>query len=220
MSDITVPQIQALTESVKLLAAVCIGIVVVSVQRYARRDQPLGHSMEQAHVLLCLAGALMMLVVGDSLARAFGVAGAAAIVRFRTPVDDPRDITVLFLLMALGMAAGQGLATVAAAGTLIVCACLFTLGRGTSEAPRSMKVALVADGARFPAAHVSHVFAAHRVVVEPLEMSHGDQAAVRYRALLDPGTSLDRLSAELLNGGTVGLKSVSWEASKKRLGHP
>ena len=76
--------------------------------------------MEQAHVLLCLAGALTMLIVGDSLPRAFGIAGAAAIVRFRTPVEDPRDITVLYLLMALGMSAGLGLVSVSAVGTLFV----------------------------------------------------------------------------------------------------
>src|ERR1700704_1158586 len=103
MSDINVPRVPGLAEGVSLLAAACIGILIVAVQRWTRREHPLTRSMEQAHVLLCLAGALMMLIVGDSLPRAFGIAGAAAVVRFRTPVDDPRDITVLFLLMGLSM---------------------------------------------------------------------------------------------------------------------
>ena len=217
ISDINLPGIAGLAEGASLLAAACIGILVVAVQRWTRREHPLTRSMEQAHVLLCLAGALTMLIVGDSLPRAFGIAGAAAIVRFRTPVEDPRDITVLFLLMALGMSAGLGLASVAAVGTLFVCACLLLLRHSQSEPPRSMKVALVAEGRQFPTTHVSKVFAAHQIAVEPLEFSHGAHAAVRYRAFLGRETSLDEVSAQLLDGGTVGITSVSWEASKKGL---
>jgi uncharacterized membrane protein YhiD involved in acid resistance len=217
MSDINMSGIAGLAEGASLLAAAAIGILVVAVQRWTRREHPLTRSMEQAHVLLCLAGALTMLIVGDSLPRAFGIAGAAAIVRFRTPVEDPRDITVLFLLMALGMSAGLGLVSVAAVGTLFVCACLLLLRHSQAEPPRSMKVALVAEGRQFPSTHVSKVFAAHQIAVEPLEFSHGAHAAVRYRAFMDRETSLDEVSAQLLDGGTVGITSVSWEASKKGL---
>ena len=215
MSAVTTFPTPGLSEAARLLAAVCIGIVVMSVQRWARREQPLARSMEQTHVLLCLAGALMMLIVGDSLPRAFGIAGAAAIVRFRTPVDDPRDVTVLFLLMALGMAAGLGLVTVAVLGTVVVCVCLLLLRQTHAQSPRSMKVAIVAAGSQFPATHVSSVFAANQIAVEPMEFSHGEHAAVRYRALMNRQTSVDEVSAQLLNGGTVGLASVSWELSKK-----
>src|SRR5206468_1515883 len=137
--------------------------------------------------------------------------------RFRTPVDDPRDITVLFLLMALGMAAGLGLVPVAAIGAFFVCACLILLRHGRMDPPRSMKVALVAQSREFPGMHVSNIFAAHHIVVEPLEFVQGEQTAVRYRARLRPGTSLGEVSAQLLDGGGAGIASVSWETSKKGL---
>ena len=127
LNDLTGAPFQGFVEGARLLAAVGIAFIVVLVQRLARREQPLTRSLEQAYVLLCLAGALTMLIVGDSLPRAFGIAGAAAIVRFRTPIKDPRDITVLFLLMALGMAAGLGLGIIATLGTVVVCACLLLL---------------------------------------------------------------------------------------------
>ena len=216
--DIAAVASRGLTDGAKLLTAVGIGLIIVFVQRVVRREQPLSRSMEQAHVLLCLAGALTMLIVGDSLPRAFGIAGAAAIIRFRTPIDDPRDITVLFLLMVLGMAAGLGLMAVAAIGTIAVAVCIALLQRGHTEPPRTMKVALVAEGRQFPSGHVSSIFAAHQIAVEPIEFSHGDKASVRYRALLHRDTSLDAVSAELLSGGaTPALASVSWEAPKKTL---
>ena len=158
----------------------------------------------------------MMLIVGDSLPRAFGIAGAAAIVRFRTPVDDARDITVLFLSMALGMAAGLGLVTVAGVGTVFVCACLILLRHAPVHGGRAMKVALVADGCDFPDTHVLNVFASHQIVAEALEFSHGEHAVVRYRAVIDRETSIADVSAELVKGGTAGITSVSWEASKKK----
>lgn len=205
----------ARTAAARLIAGAAIGLLVVGIQRRVRRDQPLTRPMEQAHVLLCVAGALTMLIVGDSLPRAFGIAGAAAIVRFRTPIEDPRDITVLFLLMALGMAAGLGLITVAALGTVAVCVCLLLFrARPKAAAPRAMKVALVAEGQIFPNSHVANVFEAHRIDVEPVEFSHGAHASVRYRALLSRDTSLDVVSAQLLSGGAAGLASVTWEAAK------
>jgi hypothetical protein len=210
-----VPDTNLLLDTLKLAMAAGIGILVMLVQRVTRRDLPLTRSMEQASVLLCVAGALTMLIIGGSVARAFGVAGAASVIRFRTPVDDPRDITVLFLLMALGMASGLGLFGVAGGGTLFLCLCLLLMGRGGVDCARSMKVALVADGQQFPEAHVSKVFADHRVAVTPLEIFHGDQATVRYRAVLESDASLEKVSAALLNGGSTGLKSVSWESPKK-----
>jgi hypothetical protein len=207
--------IHTLVDAFRLLSAALIGAFITFVLRHTRRDQPLTASMEQAHVLLCVAGALTMIIVGDSLARAFGIAGAASLIRFRTPVDDPRDLTVLFLLMALGMAAGLGLVAVAGMGTLFLCACLLLLGQAKGELPRSMKVALVADGQEFPAGHVSNVFAKHHITVAPLEIFHGDHTTVSYRALLAPEASLEEISAGLMSGGTVGIKSVSWAPCKR-----
>ncbi len=210
---------RALGEAARLLVAVLIGLLIGYIQRGTRHDQPLSRSMAQAHVLLCVAGALTMILIGDSVARAFGIAGAASIIRFRTPVDDPRDITVLFLLMALGMAAGLGLFAVAGVGTLFLGTCLLVMDRANAGAPRSVKVALVAQGRAFPTARVSKVFADHGVTIVPLEIFKGETATARYRAMVTPDLSIEQLSADLLNQaeGADGLKSVSWEASKKGL---
>jgi hypothetical protein len=213
--DLTI--ISPLAEGAKLLAAAFIGVLITLVQRYTRRDQPLTVSMEQANVLLCVSGALTMIIIGGSLARAFGIAGAASIIRFRTPIDDPRDATVLFLLMALGMAAGLGFISVAGIGTLFLAGCLLLMHRSGREVSRSMKVALVSHCRSFPEDHVAQVFASHHVRVLPLEISHGDQTTVRYRAVLDPEASLEEVSTHLMNDAEAGIKSVSWEALKKGL---
>jgi uncharacterized membrane protein YhiD involved in acid resistance len=214
MSGLGFFHVPGLSESMRLLAAMAIGIVVVAVQRQARRPQPPPAAIEQTGILLCLAGALVMLTVGDSLPRAFGIAGAATLIRFRTPVDDSRDTTALFLLMALGMACGLGLITVALVGTAFVCVCLSVLRQPDPSAQRAMKVLITAEGREFPTSHVSSVFAAHQISASLIQLSHGERAFVSYRALLSSDIQLEEVSAQMLKDGT-GIASVTWEAPKK-----
>src|SRR5258707_1310626 len=75
----------------KLLVATGIGLLVTAVHRPTLRERPMNRSMEHAQTLLCVSGAMVMIIIGNSIARAFGIAGAATIIRFRTPVDDPKD---------------------------------------------------------------------------------------------------------------------------------
>jgi hypothetical protein len=45
----------------------------------------------ETQIVLAIVGALIMLVVGASLARAFGIVGAANLIRYRAKIDDPKD---------------------------------------------------------------------------------------------------------------------------------
>lgn len=63
---------------------------------------------------------VVILVIGNNLARAFGLVGAMSIIRFRTAVRDVQDIVFIFFALSIGMAAGVGLYTVAISGTLII----------------------------------------------------------------------------------------------------
>jgi len=85
-------------------------------------------SFVQALVLLAMIVTLVMLAIGDSLARAFGLFGALALIRFRTPIKDSRDTVFLFLSVAVGITVGVQntmLAVVGTSVTLLVAAYLF-----------------------------------------------------------------------------------------------
>jgi hypothetical protein len=198
---------------VQLAAAALIGMLVTAVQREVQRDRPLNRSMEQAQTLLCVSGALMMIIIGNSLARAFGIAGAAAIIRFRTPVDDPRDTTILFLLLALGMAAGIGALPLAGVGTLALCALLPALDRFSGVAPRTASVECVASGKEFPLEDVRRVFASFGIAAEPRELSHGETLRIKYLATLEGSVKLEDITRALAE--RAGLVSVSWDIKKK-----
>jgi anti-anti-sigma factor len=199
-------------ELLKLIVAALIGLLVTAVHQPASRDR--ARSMEQAQTLLSVSGAMMMIIIGNSLARAFGIAGAASIIRFRTPVDDPKDVTILFLLMGLGMSAGLGAFAVAGLGTAFLCIALLALDRVAVHKSRVMSVEVVADGREFPTTHVEGVFARNDVVFEPREISQSDDVTVKYHTWLDPRISLEDLSGQLMDPA-AGVKSVTWENAKR-----
>ncbi len=206
-----------LFELAKLIAAAVIGMLVTIVHRQYRTgsERQANPVMDQAQVLLCISGAMMMIIIGNNLARAFGIAGAASIIRFRTPVEDARDITILFLLMGLGMAAGLGALAVAGLGTLFLCAMIPLLNLFSSERPRTMVVEIVAQDRQFPMAHVHHVFAVNGILFEPREVSQGDEAAAKYLTTLKPTDSLEDLNAQLMGDGKKGIKNVSWSPPRR-----
>ena len=204
-----------LFELAKLVASAVIGMLVTVVHRQYRHERNANPALDQAQVLLCISGALMMIIIGNSVARAFGIAGAASIIRFRTPVEDARDITILFILMGLGMAAGLGALAVAGLGTLFLCAMIPILNVFSSERPRQMMVEIIAEERDFPMAHVHHVFAVNGILFEPREVSQGDEATAKYLTTLKPTDSLEDLSAQLMGDGKKGIKNVSWSPPKR-----
>jgi anti-anti-sigma factor len=205
---------QPFIELGKLVAAALIGILVTAVHKPAVRDRQGTRSMEQAQMLLCVSGALMMIIIGNSLVRAFGIAGAASIIRFRTPVDDPKDVTILFLLMGLGMSAGLGTFAVAGLGTAFLCLTLVGLDLMVRQQTRLMSVEIVASGRTFPSQRVEEVFARNQIVFEPREIAQSDEVTVKYHAWLGPHMSLDDLSAQLMRDAD-GVTAVAWEHPKR-----
>ena len=84
---------------------------------------------------MSLVVAVIMCVVGDSLARAFGLGAALAIVRFRTPIKDALDTAFLFLAVAVGMAAGVGAGMLALVSAAIIGAAALFLSWSSFGAP-------------------------------------------------------------------------------------
>lgn len=59
-------------------------------------------------ILISLTISLIMTIIGSNIARAFALVGAMSIVRFRNPIKDTRDLTYIFMSIAVGMACGTG----------------------------------------------------------------------------------------------------------------
>jgi uncharacterized membrane protein YhiD involved in acid resistance len=115
-SDHSLPVVLA-----KLILAALLGAIV----GYRHRSHIEEYILE-AHVTIAFTGALMMIIIGNEIVRAFGLLGAGSIIRYRTPVRDPKALASLFVTMGIGIAVGTGLFELA-----LIAAVLIVLLQGT-----------------------------------------------------------------------------------------
>jgi uncharacterized membrane protein YhiD involved in acid resistance len=103
--------------AVRLAVALALGCVVAGLYRLTN-GKPGGQSagLMATLVLLTVLICMVTLVIGNSVARAFSLVGALAIVRFRTVVEDTRDTAFVIFAVAVGMAVGAGFLTIPLVG--------------------------------------------------------------------------------------------------------
>jgi uncharacterized membrane protein YhiD involved in acid resistance len=109
-SDHSLPVVLA-----KLMLAALLGAIVGYRQRIHVEEY-----IVQAHVIIAFTGALMMIIIGNEIVRAFGLLGAGSIIRYRTPVRDPKALASLFVTMGIGIAVGTGLFELAFIGAVLI----------------------------------------------------------------------------------------------------
>ena len=104
------------------------GLGAILALRPRRRGTPVRQpAVVQTQIILAVVGALIMLVIGSSLARAFGIVGAASLIRYRSKIDDPKDAVVMLSALSVGLAAGVGLYGLSLFATMILFAALFII---------------------------------------------------------------------------------------------
>ena len=104
-----------------LLATFLLSQAVAWVYLRTHRGVSYSGTMARSLIILSLIVAMVMMVIGNNIARAFGLFGALALIRFRTPVKDANDTVFLFFAVAIGIATGTGNILAGAVGTLIIC---------------------------------------------------------------------------------------------------
>jgi hypothetical protein len=72
--------------------------------------------------LIGIVAATILQAIGESVAIGLGIIGALSIIRFRTVLDDPRNITFMFASLGAGIACGVLGFGIALTGTLVFCA--------------------------------------------------------------------------------------------------
>ena len=105
-----------------LLLAFVLSTVIAFTYKFTYRGISYSGSFFQAMVLSSSAASMVIMAVGNNIAVGFGIIGAIAIIRFRTRVNEPRNIIFIFASLGVGIATGVYGYSIAIAGTLIFCA--------------------------------------------------------------------------------------------------
>ena len=175
----------------------------------------------QTQILMAVVVGAMMMVVGDSAARAFGIFAAASLVRFRTNIRDPKEITVLLVCLGVGLAAGVGRWDMAIILTLFVLIALSVLEYFEQfQVFRSMEVSVATRGVDRTDEILKSVFKRHRFDYELREIDREDadepMGKIVYLVNLDPVISTSKLSEEILAADRDNIDSVEWEQKESK----
>lgn len=105
---------------VNLSLSVLLGLFVSYVYKFTHKGVSYSQSFMLTIVFVTIIVAMVMMVIGNNIARAFALVGALSIIRFRTVVKDTKDTAYIFLALASGMAAGTSSYFLAIAGSVVV----------------------------------------------------------------------------------------------------
>ena len=117
----------ALEMLINALLATAIGFWLAFVYRQNHKGLSYSQSFTQTIIFITLIVAIVIMVIGGNLARAFALVGAMSIIRFRTVLKDTKDLSYVFGALALGMAAGTSNYVLAGIGTGLITVLSFVL---------------------------------------------------------------------------------------------
>jgi uncharacterized membrane protein YhiD involved in acid resistance len=201
-----------------LLAALLAALLAFRPHRYpgALHRNPY---VAQTHILLAVVAAALMMIVADNAARAFGIFAAASLVRFRTNIRDPKEITVLLINLAIGLAAGVGRWELAIILSLFVLLTLWILEHYESkQVVRSMQLKVKTHNVTETDEIMRRIFERHGLNAEVRELDREDEknpiGRIVYYVNVSPVISTDRLSEEIFGSDPQNLDTVEWHQKK------
>jgi hypothetical protein len=112
---------------INLVIACILGLVISFIYKTTHKGLSYSQSFMLTTVFVTVIVAMVMMVIGNNLARAFALVGALSIIRFRTVIKDTKDTAYVFLSLAAGMAAGTSSYFLALAGVVVVGALAYLL---------------------------------------------------------------------------------------------
>ena len=103
-----------------LILAFFLGFIISLIYKKTHKGLSYSQSFVLTNIFLAVIVAMVIMVIGNNLARAFALVGALSIIRFRTVVKDTKDTAYIFWSLAVGMAAGTGSYFLAISGTTVM----------------------------------------------------------------------------------------------------
>lgn len=189
------------------------GLASILALRPRRRGTPPRQpSVVQTQIILAIVGAVVMIVVGTSLARAFGIVGAAGLVRYRAKIADPKDAGVMLSTLAIGLASGVGIWMLAVFSTIFVMAVLWIIESfENAKAAFDLKVEAKDPAALRP--KIEDLLSRSRLEFSMRTISNEE---VVYEVQLPIDRKPDRLSNAILKIDPENATGVEWKKKEKK----
>lgn len=173
----------------------------------------------QTQILLAVVASALMMIVGDNAARAFGIFAAVSLVRFRTNIRDPKEVTVLLISLSLGLATGVGRWDLAMVVCLFVLPLLWLLeARESEQVFRSMQLTVKTHNIETTQDVLKRIFERHVINAEVRELNPPDEkepvGCITYYVSMSLNVSTDQISEEIRVADPQNLEGIEWEQKK------
>lgn len=184
-----------------MIMSFVLGSLMATVYRWTHAGFSYSRSYVQTLVLGTICSTIMIIAIGNNLARGLGILGALAIIRFRTPIRDPRDLIFLFACLAVGISCGAQSFMVSILGALFFSFAAFYLNAAPFSSRREfeglLRFILPSDSSSD--LHLQEIFASYTSSAEMVAMREAIQGnALEYSyqlRLIDPTYKGDLLNA-------------------------
>jgi Domain of unknown function (DUF4956)/MgtC family len=177
-----------------------------------RGTPPRSAAVIQTQMILAVVGAIVMLVVGASLARAFGIVGVASLIRYRSKIDDPKDAVVMLCALAVGLASGVGLYALSVFSTVFLMLALVVIEsfeKGVKRFDLTIKIGDKTDELR------PKIEASLKRYELDFELRTSADEEVCYDVEVPFDVQTDRVTNAILRLDPEGHASVEWSEKKK-----
>lgn len=135
--------ITVLQAVISICLSFILGLAITFVYKKTHQGHRYSQSFMHTIIIMGVVVSMIMIVIGNNVAVAFGLVGAFSIIRFRTSMSDPKEIAFIFFGMAAGIASGLGYYMLSIVFTVTVCAFIYILhivNYGKNEAVKSLKI--------------------------------------------------------------------------------
>lgn len=211
------------TSAARITLKLAIGALLASLLAFRpRRNSPLALRnpyVAQTQILLGVVAAALMMIVADNAARAFGIFAAASLVRFRTNIRDPKEITVLLISLAIGLASGVGKLEVAIVLSLFSLLVLSLLEYyEPDQVFRAMELTVATRKVEETDEVLKEIFEKKGITSELRKVDREDPdnpiGKIVYFVNVGGDLSTDKLSEEIFSSDPDNVDAVQWDQKK------
>jgi len=212
----------AITGTIEIVQRLLLAVLLSAILAFRpRQNVPLFRRslfVSQTQILLAVVAAALMMIVGDNTARAFAIFAAVSLVRFRTNIRDPKEITVLLISLALGLAAGVGRWDLGIALCLFALTLLWVLEfKEPEQAVRYMELTIKTRDPDRTQEILVKIFKRSKIDAEVREIVPPDDkkvGSITYYLNLRLNLTTDALSDRILAADPENTEGIQWSKTK------
>ncbi|MFH1551731.1 MAG: DUF4956 domain-containing protein [bacterium] len=197
---------------VNILLAFSLSLIIASVYQKTHKGLSYSQSFVLCLVFLCPLASVIMMVIGNTLITAIALLGAFTIIRFRTAIKDPKDVSFILFSLIVGMGIGTGGYLIAATSVFMICLAMYFLHRINFGSMQKQDYTLTfsLDKEKTPSDVYESIFKQYLKTVDLLNINTREQGKMMdltFTLRFLSGARVDRFVEEL--SAVSGLENVN-----------